>query len=699
MGGCVLSRMDSSHEKSLVPDKQIRSFRNYGPNSLPVSGTETATSTAIYRNAQHHSDEARNKFFRQALSQLQPSRMYEVCQTKSSKTAFQYRKVLKVQQEESVVGGEKKMMEVSYMSDPISMTYKELWGTVESLAKGLKEIGVAPRSNVCIYEDTRWEWLATVYAIWGLDGVTSTVYANLGEDALCYALRETECSAIICNGKHVPLLLRNAAAGRFPACRIVYLDELPAGTDCSDTNGCTVVSWLDVVEKGSKSQATLQLPTDAESLALIMYTSGTTGDPKGVMHSHGSLTVGVQTLNNWMFDNYGQLPDDLYISYLPLAHILAFGVVNIFLANNTMVCFGSPRTLTDATARPKGDLATFRPTMIIGVPRIYDTVRRGIEAKLPPPGSLKRRVFDQAYQSRLKALKDGNDTPYYNEKVFKMARAAMGGRLRLILTGGGPISAATQEFMNVVIGKIVCGWGLTETVCVGGVQRFGDVDIGYCGQVLIGEELKLVDTQDYKHTDTPEPRGELCIRGPFLFKGYYKQPELTKEAIDEDGWFHTGDVGSVSADGRISVIGRIKALAKNCLGEYIALETLESIYAGHPLVLNNCICVIVHPDRNYIGAVLVTDDAKLSAFIAQHHIQVTASDPAKDKAVHRKVVEKFVEMAKEAKRQPFEFIKKVIIVRGEWTPENDVLTAATKLKRRVIDVKYAEEIKELFEEE
>ncbi|EPY35419.1 long chain fatty acid CoA ligase [Angomonas deanei] len=384
---------------------------------------------------------------------------------------------------------------------------------------------------------------------------------------------------------------RASGRGSFPPCVIVYLDNIPSNLDIPA--GVTLHAWMDVVELGrSNPDIPVKMPTNNDELALIMYTSGTTGDPKGVMHSHGSISAGVLIMEKWLLEQYKlQGNDDCYVSYLPMAHILEFGVVNIVLGHGVLVGFGGPRTLTDITARPHGDLTEYKPSLMVGVPRIFDTVRRGVESKLPPPGSLKRKIFDQAFESRLAALREGKDTPFYNEKVFSKPREALGGNIRLFLSGGGPLSAATQNFMNVVFGLMVVGWGLTETVCIGTISRWGDLEAGVTGQVLVAEELKLVDTEDYKHTNKPLPEGELCLRGPFLFKGYYKQDALTKEAIDKDGWFHTGDVGSIDAQGRVRLVGRIKALAKNVLGEYVAFSKWFRIHLQHTLVGVEQLCL------------------------------------------------------------------------------------------------------------
>ncbi|CCD19291.1 fatty acyl CoA syntetase 1, putative [Trypanosoma vivax Y486] len=270
--------------------------------------------------------------------------------------------------------------------------------------------------------------------------------------------------------------------------------------------------------------------------------------------------------------------------------------------------------------------------------------------------------------------------------------------MRLVLSGGAPISKATQDFVNVVFTRIIQGWGLTETVCVGGVQLLGDMETGAVGQLAITEELRLLDVDGYKHTDTPEPRGEILLRGPFLFKGYYKQEKLTQEALDADGWFHTGDVGSIGPNGSLRIIGRVKALAKNVLGEYIALEALESMYAHNSLSMPNGVCVIVNPDKPYICALVLTDESKAMAFAKEHQLKGSYPGILEDPAFQEKATQSFQETAHAAGKRKFECVHCVRVLSDEWTPENGVLTAASKLKRRVIEQRYATIIKEMFVE-
>ncbi|KAK7194838.1 long-chain-fatty-acid-CoA ligase [Novymonas esmeraldas] len=710
MGGCVATLLDARNSVSVTPSHEAAQLRAYGPLSVAVPATATSTSTAVYRNGRVHDDAAHEALCKSVYHGASCThRFKDACSRYAAEPRIAYRPVLKrVMEEVSVGNGETRKMEVTHLGPTQHMRLGDVWARVLGFSRGLAELGLEKRVNVALYEETRWEWLASIYGVWLQDMVASTVYANLGEDALFYALRETECRAIVCNGKSVPALLRGVASGAFPACALIYLDALPA-TGCEALHGCRVISWTEVVALGHGAGAhrSADPPTDNDAVALIMYTSGTTGDPKGVVHTHGSIISGILTMDDWLYSMLDHSPDDLYLSYLPLAHILEFGVVNVFLSRGAIIGFGSPRTLTDVTARPHGDFTEYHPRCIIAVPRVFDTIKRAVEAKLPSVGTLQRRVFDHAYQSRLASLKEGKDTPYWNAKVFSKARAALGGNASL-LSGGGPLSASTQEFINVVFGYIVNGWGLTETVCVGAIQRLGDLTPCAVGQVLGSEELKLVDVEEYKHTDTPHPRGELCLRGPFLFKGYYRHPELTREAIDEDGWFHTGDVGSIDAEGRVSIVGRIKALAKNCLGEYIALEALEAIYGNHPLVLNNCICVLVNPDRRYVAVLAVTSVAKVRKFAREHPSGLPAS--AVDESMPAEAVMRLPEfcaaasasmaaLGTSARRQPFELPRAAAFVLEEWTPESGALTAAMKLRRGVLQTTYADLIEDVFKAE
>ncbi|ORC93314.1 fatty acyl CoA synthetase [Trypanosoma theileri] len=702
MGGCVASVLDKRNEWSVVDFPEYQSFMRLKKQAEPVPGTEKANASPIYRMVGTSEEEHKKLVHDYYHGETPPQCFARLCKERGNRKVMLYR-LLKEVERNTVTDkyGNKKTLETYvFEPKPRSITYTELLHRVQSLAKGLTEIGLQKGEFIGIYEDTRWEWYCTVQAIWSCQMVAATVYANLGEDALIYALQESQCRAIVCNGKNVKKLISLMKNSGVSNTLIIYLDDLPKDTD---TTGFQVYSWVDVMKKGetsSKALVNIPGPENCDDLSLVMYTSGTTGNPKGVKHTHGTLGSGFKALSHRVLDLLGEVTEpETYCAYLPLAHIMELGVVTVLFNRGCVIGFGNPRTLTNNFAKPHGDFAEYRPVIVVAVPRIFDTIKKAVEAKLPPPGSFKRTVFDHAYQSRLKALKEGKDTPYYNQKVFAQPRQAMGGKVRVMLSGGGPMSPSTQEFINVIFGMIIQGWGLTETVCCGGIQRTGNLQYDNVGQILKSVEVRLLDTAEYRHTDKPEPRGEILLRGPFLFKGYYKQDEFTKESIDEDGWFHTGDVGSFTENGTLSIVGRVKALAKNSNGEYIALEVLESIYSQNDLCTPNGVCVLVHPGRSYIAAIAITTGDLTMQFAKKNHISGKFPDILRDPEFRKKAIESFQETARKAGRKSFEIVQNVQLLGDEWTPENDVLTAAMKLKRRVIDVRYKDLINELFKED
>ncbi|GET85405.1 long chain fatty acyl coA synthetase, putative [Leishmania tarentolae] len=693
MGGCVVSLMEVRNSTRLVENPEFAARRDYGVINERITDDE-ADRSGVYRcarltDAQHA--ECSNWYDGPHLLQ----RLSSICTEHRDQRAMAYRTVEKVVKEPvKDEKGNTREWEYTFLNEPTYITYAEVWNRLTALGRGLVELGLGKGSRVALFEDTRWEWLVTMLGAWTQGIVGVTVYANLGEDALLYALEEASCEALVCNGKSVGKLLSLMDKYGVHNATIIYLDALPSSVDVGSYR---VISWTDVLTKGVQSTAPYTMPGNNDEL-LIMYTSGTTGNPKGVVHTIGALTQGALGLGERLTDLLGKKDAESYVAYLPAAHIFEFTCENIMLLRRALICFGTPRTLTDAFARPCGDLRAFNPFFFTGVPRIFETIKKTVEAKLPPVGTLKRRVFDHAYQSRLAALKEGKDTPYWNEKVFRLPRSILGSKLRGICCGGAPLSDKTQEWLTVVLGRSVGqGYGMTESVCNAAVQRSGELRCEV-GQLLHGVEARLLDTEHYRHTDTPHPRGELLLRGRFLFKGYYKQPALSEESLLPGGWLRTGDVAEMDAEtGQMRIIGRVKALAKNCLGEYIALEALEALYCECPVVVPNGICVLVDPLQPFITALVLTDEQKAMDFARAHKMADRRwPDILNDPNFSAAVTASLAEIGKRAGKKAFELPKRVRVLNEEWTPENNLVTASMKVRRSAIDKHYADIIKELF---
>ncbi len=632
--------------------------------------------------------------------QSMPLMLKASCAKFPQTVAVGFRNIVKTAKEKILdEKGNEKEWEFLYLGETQYLSYAQIWSKIVAFANGLRvQLGIKPGQKVALYEETRWEWLVSCYGAWLAGATVVTVYANLGEDALVYALKESECNAVVCASKQVKKLVTLCSENGIQLAAVIATDHqgnapTPAGQKPQ------VCTWESVVDAGAGLPEPSTIPTSPEALALIMYTSGTTGDPKGVMLSQGNVLASVKALDMRLkvFLHLAE-GEPTYCAYLPLAHILEFAAENVMLMNGFRLGYGNPRTLTNTSARPHGDLQEFKPLLFAGVPRIYDTIKKGIEAKLPPVGTLKRTLFDRAFAERRDALKRGLDTPFFNKRVFSAAASALGGNVQFMVSGGAPLSATTQEWLTVVFGCAVGqGYGLTETASATSIQDYYNPALENVGKLLSCCEVKLRSVNEFKVTDSP-PRGEILVRGPTVAKGYYKQEDKTKEAFLEDGFFATGDVGQFQPDGTLKIVGRTKALAKNAHGEYIAMEALESMYVQNNLVMPNGICIDVDSHQPFIVAVALTDQHKAMDFAKARGIAGTFPAILKDKKFLKAAVESLAQTGKDNGKKPFELIKNVRFYAEEWTPENGILTAAMKLKRREITAKYGQDIQEMYAE-
>jgi long-chain acyl-CoA synthetase len=701
MGGCVSGCMSGSDKKAQQPNPIAQRTMAITEFSVPIDApVAEGTEGKIRRSpsmAKLDYNEWRSKFYGAQWGSL-PQLLQDQCAKHGAKPALAWRPLEKVVKEDvEQADGSKKMFDVTYYHPTQKIDFTTLWKRCVAFGNGLRAWGFTAGTKVGLYEETRAEWLQACYGIWigGMVGVT--VYSNLGEDALIYALKEAEVPVILLHGKQVAKLQKLCAAAGIHCPRMIYTDTIGAETD--DKN---IISFDDLLKMGEAAAGAPEFHRDPDQTALIMYTSGTTGDPKGVVMSHGNLIaaiLGFSARLDEVMEGGEAGAEDSYLAYLPLAHSLEFAAENVMLMRGILIGYGNPRTLTSTAAKPHGDLAEFKPVFFAGVPRIFDTIKKAVVAKLPASG-MKRDVFDRAFEDRKAALEKGIDTPYWNEKVFKATRELLGGRCKAIASGAAPLSAQTQTFMEVCFGVTVMqGYGLTETCACCTLQRMYDPRKESIGGLLSVCEVKLRDADVWKHTDTPNPRGELLVRGPVVTQGYFKQPAKTAEAYTSDGWFCTGDVAEINPDGTIKIIGRTKALAKNLNGEYVALESLEATYVQNELVLPNGICVLVNPQRAYIGAIVLTDKTKAMKFAADNKLKGEWPEIIKTPEFEKKAAESLAKTAEIHQRKPFERVKVVKVRADEWTPENGVLTAAMKLKRRIIDEQYAAEIEEMFKSE
>ena len=434
-----------------------------------------------------------------------------------------------------------------------------------------------------------------------------------------------------------------------------------------------------------------------------MYTSGSTGQPKGVVMKHSHLVAGLAGMVTNVHLREGQ---EIFVSYLPLAHILALQIETILLSVGSTLCYTDPRQLPKAM--PK-----FRPTIFAGVPKVWEMLQAGLEKKLANGPPALNIIFNILLSWKIQMLQKNMDTPLSN-KFFGLIASKVFGRERIEfgVTGGGPMSASLQLFCRGVFNSpIIQGYALTET-CVGGCfqatsdQRPGIVGPPVpCVEVMLQSEPEFKDTAgfSYLHTDTKgakgEPvigRGEICMRGPCISAGYYKLPDKTKEDFDSEGFFHTGDIGQFTADGCIQIVDRKKNLVKLKGGEYVAVEAMETAFATSKYC--SALCVIANGDLDGPLAIVLANNDALEKWAKEAGISFSdVHELGHKKEARQEVVKSFVAAGKEASLGKLELRIKdcALITDTEWTPGHG-MTASMKLDRKAILKIHEDELEAMY---
>jgi long-chain acyl-CoA synthetase len=574
-------------------------------------------------------------------------------------------------------------------------TYEQVGVRVNNFSKGLASIGMKKGENIAIYADTKAEWQIAAQAAFQRGVAVGTVYANLGEDALHFGLNQMNATHVITDASLVktiaPLLSRLPKLTNI----IFTRDKRPAGQGGHMTDeeviaqvtaeGVTVQAFETVEELGASAEGIEPSPPTVDDTAVIMYTSGSTGMPKGVEITHGQFVAGL----SGVCDGVPNLcKEDRYIAYLPLAHILELIAENGILTHGGAIGYGSTKTITDASlglqkGKCKGDAPELKPTVMAAVPAIMDKIRDGVNRVIAGKSSMVQGLFKRGYAQKQKQLERGQNEPFYDWLLFdKLRKKLLGGEIRFCLSGGGPLSKETQQFMNIVfccpVGQ---GYGLTECCGAATIVWPNDRTYGRVGAPITCCEIKLTDWEEggYTVNDQPNPRGEVVLAGAHISKGYFCEQEKTDESYktDENGkrWFYTGDIGEFERDGVLRLIDRKKDLVKNQGGEYVSYGKLEPMLRGSDLIDNAM--VYQDPFEGYCVALATVPEGN-----EKPDVEALLAD--------------FKKIGKENKLAKFEIPTKVFICDEGWTPENDLCTAALKLKRNNLKKFYESQLNELY---
>lgn len=357
------------------------------------------------------------------------------------------------------------------------------------------------------------------------------------------------------------------------------------------------------------------------------------------------------------------------LAYLPLAHIFELVLENLVLFIGGTLGYGNPRTLSDTSMKNSpGDMREFRPTALVGVPQVWETVKKGVAAKVNSSSIFVKALFWGAFNYKSFMVKYG--LPFatiFDNIVFKKVRELTGGRLRLIMNGASGISDGTKHFLSMTVAPMLTGYGLTETAANGALGDPLEYTSTAIGPIPAAVDVKLVSIPDLNYsTDSTPPQGEIWIKGPAVLKEYYKNPEETAKAITKDGWFKTGDIGEFDSVGHLKVIDRVKNLVKMQGGEYIALEKLESVYRGSHFVQN----IMVYGDGEHSRAIaVIAPNEKVLAEEAQK-LGVDEHDMHTNSKVVDTVLKDLVGAGRKAGLTGLEIVGGVVLVEEEWTPDS-----------------------------
>eukprot|EP00560_Eucampia_antarctica_P000433 CAMPEP_0197831352 /NCGR_PEP_ID=MMETSP1437-20131217/9543_1 /TAXON_ID=49252 ORGANISM="Eucampia antarctica, Strain CCMP1452" /NCGR_SAMPLE_ID=MMETSP1437 /ASSEMBLY_ACC=CAM_ASM_001096 /LENGTH=716 /DNA_ID=CAMNT_0043434229 /DNA_START=107 /DNA_END=2257 /DNA_ORIENTATION=- len=599
-----------------------------------------------------------------------------------------------------------------------SRTYEDMGIEAHKFGSALRKSGLVSAPDVAtidaittpcslaIYENTCPEWMIAAMGSFSQSFIVTTIYATLGFSAVVDAIQAGDISAILCNKRNVEKLVEKIKD--MPTLKIIiYTSDYVAADENIELpavpSGVQIISYDDFVASGD-TVAFPPVPPKPTSCAVVMYTSGSTGKAKGVILKHYGLVAACYSFT----EQIKIRTDDIYVGYLPLAHIFELSVEFAVFASGGSVSYACPKTLTQKGAYPTGALEHYCPSLLIGVPKVWDIIKKGAEAKIAASKPIAKFLVETAFQARKFAHQCGWETPLFNALVFKKFSNIVGGNLRMAGSGGGPLNSEVQSFVRTAFGcSMNQGYGLTETCSSLSMQCSDDLTPEVVGPPTNCVQVKLKSTPDitdkagvpYLSTDKHDVegnvifgRGEVLVKGKNLLVGYYRMPEETKKAFDGD-YFCTGDVGQFMEDGSLRIVDRVKNLVKLKSAEYIAIERMEMCYSN---------CKYVDAAQ---GGIMCYGDGDMDRPIALMHLNETLAmewasangisgnfeTVKKSKEMHLEVISAMKIEWKKAGLSHLEKLVSLEFLDDVWTPENGCLTAANKLQRKAVITKFEKE--------
>lgn len=575
------------------------------------------------------------------------------------------------------------------------LTYKEVYDSAMRMGSAMRRRGVNPGDRCGIYGSNCPEWITAMEACDSQAITYVPLYDTLGPDAVEFIINHAEVSIAFVQENKLSSILSCLPKCSSNLKTIVSFGKISdMQKKEADELGVSCFSWEEFPQLGSLD---CELPPKHKTdVCTIMYTSGTTGEPKGVILTNGALMAEVLSVDQLLFlTDRVAAEEDSYFSFLPLAHVYDQVIETYCIYKGASIGFwrGDVRYLME-------DLQELKPSIFCGVPRVYDRIYTGTLAKVSAGGGLKKKLFDFAYNFKLGYLEKGfpqeKAAPLLDRLVFDKTKQALGGRVRILLSGAAPLPKHVEEFLRVTsCSTLSQGYGLTES-CGGCFTSIGDVYpmVGTVGvpMTTIESRLESVPEMGYDALSSV-PRGEICLRGSTLFSGYHKREDLTNEVV-VDGWFHTGDIGEWQPNGAMKIIDRKKNIFKLSQGEYVAVENLENVYLRCPLITS--IWVYGNSFESFLVAVVVPDRQALEDWAANHNETDDFKSLCKNLKARKYILDELNSIGKTNNLRGFEMLKAVHLEPHPFDMERDLVTPTFKLKRPQLLKCYKDCIDQLY---
>ncbi len=572
-----------------------------------------------------------------------PEVFFETCEKFANKTALLYKK-------EGVY---------------FPITYKEFSGKVKTLGACLSSLGLKKADKAAILSENRPEWAISDLAIMMLGAIVVPLHATFSSHAIASILKHSETKILIVSNTELlnRVLLEPESFTQLE--KIIFLEDPTLAQ--KNALGSKLLSWRTIFSSGEYGHQE-KIPLNSNDCCSIIYTSGTTGEPKGVVLSHRNFLSNAEAVSQ-------AVPireSDVFLSFLPLSHVL-----ERMAGYYTPICHGATIAYAENVKKISQNLKEVRPTILISVPRIFEKFHDAIWDKVNASSKIQKSIFKWA----LKQKKQTFAYKLADLLVFKKIRKSLGGRLRFTVSGGASLNEQIARFFSKIGVTILEGYGLTETSPVVSVNQEKDFKFGSVGRPIPGVEVKISNTK------------EILVKGPNVCGGYFKNDEETQKCFDEEGRFHTGDLGFIDKDGFLTIIGRSKEMIVTSGGKNVWPERVENLLNNDRFISQ---AMIVGNNRKFISALVVPDWQEAEIYFKENNLVLQEHDNLVKNQVLLELFTKRLEEKINPNLHEFKQVKKFKLLPQEFSQDREELTATLKLRRHIIEKHYQKEIESMY---